>query len=88
MTAPPQALQNLQSGSSARKDRHNRIRPPWTSPMKAMAYRSVSGVRMPGQRRRVAVQDTTARNSEACWSLTTLALRSRTLVGARIDVLQ
>jgi hypothetical protein len=50
-----------------------------------MAYRSVSGVRVPEQRRRVAMQDTTAGSSEACWSLTTLALRSHTLVGARIE---
>jgi hypothetical protein len=34
------------------------------------------------------MQDKTAGNSEACWSLTALARRSRTLVGARIDELQ
>jgi hypothetical protein len=56
--------------------------------MKPMAYRPVSGMRVPRQRRRVAMQETTGGNSEACYSLTTLAPRSRTLVGARIDELQ
>jgi hypothetical protein len=56
--------------------------------MKPMAYRPVSGMRVPRQRRRVAMQETTAGNLEAYWSLTTLALRSHALVGARIDELQ